>query len=72
MEKQTVGRVGSLYPSSGLTSAGDWVDQEWEKRLEQQIRDDESGQISCTFQRADKEGREQTAQWNPLNGAEHP
>lgn len=62
-----MGRVESLYPSSGLTSAGYWVGQEWEKCLEQQIRGDESGQISCRFQRADKEGREQTAPWHPLN-----
>lgn len=60
-------RMGSPYPSSGLTSAGDRAGLEWEKHLEQQIRRDESGQISCRFQRADKEGREQTTPWHLLN-----
>lgn len=67
MWKQTVGRVESFYPSSGLASAGHGAGQEWEKCLQQQIRGDESGQISCRFQRADKEGREQTAPWHILN-----
>lgn len=46
MGKQNSGKGGILDPSAGLTSAGGRVGQQWEKCLEQQIRHDESGQIS--------------------------